>query len=156
MIPYGYEIIEYSNEGSEAQSTEYVPILKSDEFENLKELYKIEQPNSVANVDSTLYRRFCEVLDAELEKRIQPGDIVAHPFGVAHAYLGAKFPEARHVEIGIGYTQCAFPLRISPTPLAWRLQCEHQGGTALCMGSAGGGLQPWGFRCVMILRWGWC
>ena len=124
MIPYGYEIIEYSNEGSEAQSTEYVPILKSDEFENLKELYKIEQPNSVANVDSTLYRRFCEVLDAELEKRIQPGDIVAHPFGVAHAYLGAKFPEARHVEIGIGYTQCAFPLRIYETYQWW---AWHQG-----------------------------
>jgi len=124
MLPFGYEVIEYSNEGSESEATEHVQILDSATFNELKDLYKIEQPFEAASTDSTLYREFAKKLDIELGKRIAPGDIVCHPFGIAHSYLGAMFPEAKHVEIGIGYTQCAFDLRIYETYQWWSW---HQG-----------------------------
>lgn len=124
MLPFGYEVIEYSNEGSETQATEHVTILTTDEFKELKELYKIEQPNQAASTDSTIYRRFCEVLNQELAKRVEPGDIICHPFGIAHSYLGEMFPNNRHVEIGIGYTQCHFDFRIYETYQWW---AWHQG-----------------------------
>jgi glycosyltransferase involved in cell wall biosynthesis len=124
MIPFGHEVIEYSNEGSEAESSEHVVILEKERFRELKALYKQEQPNEAASVDSTIYREFTTKLKAELMKRVRPGDIICHPFGICHADLGALFPQARHVEIGIGYTQCSFPLRIYETYTWW---AWHQG-----------------------------
>lgn len=124
MLPYGYEVVEYSNEGSETQASEHVVILESDRFNDLKTLYEEEQPCQVASTDSTLYREFSARLKEELAKRVKPGDIVCHPFGIAHADLGELFPQAHHVEIGIGYTQCAFPLRVYETYQWWSW---HQG-----------------------------
>lgn len=124
MRPFGHEVIEYANEGSMAESTEQVVILQADEFRELKALYRQEQPHEAASVDSTLYRRFCAILDRELVRRVRPGDIVCHPFGIAHAYLGQLLPQARHVEIGIGYNECAFPFRIYETYQWW---AWHQG-----------------------------
>ena len=132
MMPFDYEVIEYANEGSESEASEHVVILKSEEFRELKELYKTEQPHSVANTDSTIYRRFCEVLNEELGRRVRPGDIICHPFGIAHAYLGSLYPNCHHVEIGIGYTQCAFPLRVYETYhwLSWHHGKEQTEGNA--------------------------
>lgn len=124
MLPFGHEVIEYSNEGSTALATEQVVILGAEEFRELKDLYRQEQPYQAASIDSMLYRRFCAILDRELVRRVRPGDIVCHPFGIAHAYLGRLLPQARHVEIGIGYNDCAFPLRIYETYQWW---AWHQG-----------------------------
>lgn len=115
LIPHGHEVIEYSNEGSTAESTEYVPILSETEFLELKELYKREQPHEVASIDCTLYRKFYEKLVPELSKRVQKGDIIAHIFGIAYQQLVQLFPEAHHVEVGIGYEQAWSPLRIYET-----------------------------------------
>lgn len=130
MLPFGHEVIEYSNEGSEAQATEHVTILGSEKFRELKALYKQEQPNEAASTDSTIYREFDSILRRELALRIQPGDIVCHPFGIAHADLVHAFPSARHVEIGIGYTQCAMPLRVYETYqwMSWHQGKEQTGG----------------------------
>lgn len=132
MLPYGHEVIEYSNEGSEAEASKHITILDSDEFRTLKELYKVEQPHEAASTDSTIYRRFCEVLDRELANNVRDGDIICHPFGIAHSYLGQKFPNAVHLEIGIGYTQCAFPFRVYETYhwLSWHHGKEQTDGNA--------------------------
>jgi glycosyltransferase involved in cell wall biosynthesis len=124
MLPFGHEVIEYSNEGSESEASEHVVILEKERFRELKKLYKQEQPNEAASTDSTIYKEFSEILNRELLGRVRPGDIICHPFGIAHSYLGELLPQARHVEIGIGYTQCAFPLRIYETYTWW---AWHQG-----------------------------
>lgn len=124
MLPFGYEIIEYSNEGSEAQSSEHVCILETEEFERLKALYKQEQPNEAASTDSTLYKRFRQVLDRELLKRVEPGDIICHPFGIAHSYLKNDIPYAKHIEIGIGYVEAFADFRVYETYQWW---AWHQG-----------------------------
>ena len=115
LLPHGHEIIEYSNEGTIAESSEYVPILDDKEFWELKDLYKREQPNEVASIDCTLYRKFCEKLIPELSKRVKKGDIIAHIFGIAYQQLGQLFPEAHHWECGIGYEQAWSSLRTYET-----------------------------------------
>jgi hypothetical protein len=44
MKPHGYDIIEYSNEGSTSVATEKAPILTTAEFTRLKALYAREAP----------------------------------------------------------------------------------------------------------------
>ena len=85
-----------------------------------------------ATIDSDIYRVFAAKLKVELLKRVRPGDIVCHPFGHTHADLGVMFPAAYHVEIGIGYPHCHFPLRIYETYQwwAWHQGKEQQPGTA--------------------------
>lgn len=124
MLPFGYEVIEYSNEGSESEASEHVVILTREEFEPLQAKMTAAPPHGEATMDSDIYRAFCEKLNPELLKRVQPGDIVCHPFGHTHAYLGELLPYARHVEIGIGYPHCHFDLRIYETYQWW---AWHQG-----------------------------
>ena len=132
MLPFGYEVIEYSNEGSTTEASEHVTILTAEEFEPLKEKMNFSPPHGEASMGSDIYKAFCAKLDEELAKRIQPGDIVCHPFGHAHGYLGAKFPEAFHVEIGIGYPTCHFDLRVYETYQwwAWHQGKEQKAGTS--------------------------
>ena len=132
MIPYGYEVIEYSNEGAESEATEHVVILTKDEFEPLKEKMNYSPPHGEASMDSDIYRAFCAKLNQELAKRVQPGDIVCHPFGHAHGYLDQLLPYAKHVEIGIGYPTCHFPLRVYETYTwwAWHQGKDQQAGNA--------------------------
>lgn len=130
MLPFGWDVIEYANEGSEADATEHVTILDTQRFWELKKLYKKEQPNEAASTDSTLYREFSSRLVKELALRIRDGDIVCHPFGICHSDLVSRFPNAHHVEIGIGYTQCAMPLRVYETYqwMSWHQGKEQTGG----------------------------
>lgn len=130
MLPFGWDVIEYANEGSEADATEHVTILDTQRFWELKKLYKKEQPNEAASTDSTLYREFASRLVKELALRVNDGDIVCHPFGICHADLVGRFPNAHHVEIGIGYTQCAMPLRVYETYqwMSWHQGKEQTGG----------------------------
>lgn len=124
MMPFGYEVIEYSNEGSESEASEHVVILESAQFHDLKSKLKAYPPHGEANIDSDIYRAFDAKLKAELKSRVKKGDIICHPFGHTHADLGEMFPEAHHVEIGIGYPTCHFPLRVYETYQWWSW---HQG-----------------------------
>jgi glycosyltransferase involved in cell wall biosynthesis/uncharacterized UPF0146 family protein len=104
MQAYGYDVIEYSNEGSEAGATEHVPILTRQEF---KKFYgdrkKTDFHGDDATVGSEGHQAFEERLIVEMRKRLEPGDIICHPFGHAHQILMEKFPTHHHVETGIGY-----------------------------------------------------
>lgn len=104
MQMYGYEVIEYSNEGSESSADEKVIMLTESEFE---ELYGKRKHSDFFGDDATIgsegHKKFEERLINEMRLRIQPGDIVCHPFGHAHQILMNYFPGNRHVETGIGY-----------------------------------------------------
>lgn len=104
MRPFGYEVIEYSNEGSESDADEKVVILSHSEYESL---YGRRGHTDFYGNDATIgsdgHRLFEAKLIMEMRKRIRPGDIVCHPFGHAHQKLLEEFPNNRHVETGIGY-----------------------------------------------------
>lgn len=104
MQPYGYEVIEYSNEGSESTADEKVSILSGKEYESL---YGSRQSKDFfgdhAMIGSDGHRLFEGKLISEMYSRVQPGDIICHPFGHAHQALMSIFPNNRHVETGIGY-----------------------------------------------------
>jgi len=52
---------------------------------------------------SPQWRIFDERVSKELKLRVKKGDIICHPFGPSHTRLLYEFPQAYHVETGIGY-----------------------------------------------------
>ena len=104
MVAKGYEVIEYSNAGSESQASEHVEILDNDEFNRL---YGNREETSfygdVARVGSEGHTLFETKLIPRLQSRLKPRDIICHPFGHAHSRLLDIFPNNHHVETGIGY-----------------------------------------------------
>ena len=104
MCSRGYEVIEYSNEGSESLASKHVDILSDNEFSQLYGKRKnTDFHGDVAVVGSDGHRLFEAKLIPALREHLQKGDIICHPFGHAHASLLDIFSEHRHVETGIGY-----------------------------------------------------
>jgi len=104
MQKYGYEIIEYSNEGSTSTANEQVNILSTYEFNSL---FGNISPDAFhgdnANVGNPAHDLFENKLIVELSNRLNKGDIICHPFSYAHQILLERFPNNKHVETGIGY-----------------------------------------------------
>ncbi len=121
---YGYEVIEYSNEGSESGAAQHIPILNAAEFKELKEKYASESPNHPANTDTSLYHLFTSRMVAEVKATAHPGDIIAHPFGFASYALRDALPNCFHVETGIGYNDAWAQFRIYESYAWWHY---HQG-----------------------------
>jgi glycosyltransferase involved in cell wall biosynthesis len=104
MQAYGYEVIEYSNAGSESGADEQVEILSQKEFDGLYgERKDTDFHGNDATIGSDGHRLFEAKLIPEIKKRIKPRDIICHPFGHAHQTLMDLFPDNQHVETGIGY-----------------------------------------------------
>lgn len=100
----GYEIIEYSNEGSESTANEHVAILSKSVYDSFFDgRKKTDFYGDNASVGSPAHTLFEAILIRELKKRVQPKDIICHPFGHAHETLLSEFPNNQHVETGIGY-----------------------------------------------------
>jgi len=104
MRPFGYHLIEYANEGSESEAAEKVSLLNAKEF---AEFYGARQDTEFvgdrALVGSPGHKLFETRLIEEMHKRVQPRDIICHPFGDAHEKVMEEFPDNFHVETGIGY-----------------------------------------------------
>lgn len=104
MQAQGYEVIEYSNEGSEGKANEHVLMLSKEEFETFYgSRKKTDFHGDDATVGSPGHQSFEERLIVEMRKRLKEEDIICHPFGHAHQILMSKFPNHHHVETGIGY-----------------------------------------------------
>lgn len=103
MKQYGYEVIEYSNEGSESISDEHVQILNHDEFNSFYGPDNISSFEPLAITGGPGHICFNERLIEQISNRIEPNDIICHTFGVAHENLKNIFPNNFHVETGIGY-----------------------------------------------------
>jgi len=101
---YGYPVVEYANEGSESEAQEKFVMLTKAELEEMvarkseKDFY-----GDSANLGSPQHGEFERRLIAAMKARVQPKDIICHPFGHAHSILLDVFPNHIHVETGIGY-----------------------------------------------------
>ena len=103
MKQYGYEVIEYSNEGSESMADEHVQILNHDEFNSFYGADNRSSFEPLAITGTPGHICFHERLIEQISNRIEPNDIICHTFGVAHENLKNIFPNNFHVETGIGY-----------------------------------------------------
>jgi hypothetical protein len=105
MQMYGYKIIEYSNEGSESTADEKVVMLTDEEY---RKCFGERNPTTFYGDDATIgsvpHQSFESKLIPALRERINPQDIICHPFGHAHSILMSEFPNHQHVETGIGYS----------------------------------------------------
>jgi 2-polyprenyl-3-methyl-5-hydroxy-6-metoxy-1,4-benzoquinol methylase len=103
MQRQGYTVIEYSNAGSESSADEHVTMLGAAEFDALFQRSATDFHGNDATVGSPAHQLFEQRLIPALRERLQPEDIICHPFGHAHQQLMAEFPNHQHVETGIGY-----------------------------------------------------
>jgi glycosyltransferase involved in cell wall biosynthesis len=103
MQAQGYTVIEYSNAGSEGGADEHVEMLSAEEFANLYNRSATDFHGNDATVGSEGHTLFDKRLIPALRERLQPQDIICHPFGHAHQQLMVEFPNHQHVETGIGY-----------------------------------------------------
>lgn len=102
MQPFGYRVVEYSNEGSTSVADEHVLMLNATEY---KQHYQpeVKSPGNQAQVGAAGWNLFNVRLVEALRHRAKRGDIVCHIFGRAHAGIVQQFPGLVHVETGIGY-----------------------------------------------------
>lgn len=104
MQHYGWEVVEYSNEGSESTADEHVIMLTEEEYDGL---YGNRKADAFYGDDATLgsagHSLFEQKLIPALANRLEKEDIICHPFGHAHQKLMEAFPNHHHVETGIGY-----------------------------------------------------
>jgi len=103
MQGQGYEVIEYSNAGSESSADEHVTMLNATEFDALFQRSATDFHGNDATLGSKAHQLFEQRLIPALRERLQPQDIICHPFGHAHQQLMVEFPNHQHVETGIGY-----------------------------------------------------
>lgn len=103
MQAQGYEVIEYSNADSEGGANEHVEMLSEDEFNTLFKRSDTDFHGNDATLGSDAHKLFDQRLVHALRERLQPEDIICHPFGHAHQQLMTEFPSHQHVETGIGY-----------------------------------------------------
>lgn len=118
---YGYDVIEYANEGSESEAVEKVPMLTRGQYKELiGDRDKRNFHGDLATVGSPHHKAFEDKLVPEIKKRVKPKDIICHPFGHAHSRLLHDLPQNIHVETGIGYpTLVKGTMRIFES-YAWR------------------------------------
>lgn len=109
----GYDVIEYANEGSESEAATKVQILSKPEFDEF-----IGNPGShefVGNNADTglpIFAKFHSILIEKMRPLVKKFDIICHPFGHTHQELQNIFPDAFHVESGIGYPTTWAPYRV--------------------------------------------
>lgn len=100
----GYKVIEYSNAGSESEAAEKVVMLSEKEYESLYSSRKdTDFYGNDAVIGSPGHTLFESRLIPALKERLQPKDVICHPFGHVHQRLMSDFPNHQHVETGIGY-----------------------------------------------------
>jgi glycosyltransferase involved in cell wall biosynthesis len=100
----GYEVVHYGIAGAESRAKEQVDVLSYEEWRALGgQEPGTEQLGQLARLDSPLYQVFNQRLAPLLRERLAPTDIIALPYGAAHASAVSQFPDVLAVETGIGY-----------------------------------------------------
>ena len=101
---YGYKVVEYANEGSESEAVEKVVMLAQEELATMTGARdKTAFHGDLAAVGTPHHTAFDTRLLEAMRARVQPRDIICHPFGHAHENVVREFPNNVHVETGIGY-----------------------------------------------------
>jgi glycosyltransferase involved in cell wall biosynthesis len=138
MRSRGHEIIFYGHEASAVDCDEMVPVTDDSVLDRAYGGYDWRTNQFRHNIGDPAYQEFNRRLEPALLARLQPGDFVACPFGVAHQgpALAAEAQGARVVEHGIGYTSGHFA--------RWRAYESHAVRTV----SEGAGAQNWYSRVI--------
>jgi glycosyltransferase involved in cell wall biosynthesis len=107
--------------GAPVHAREAIPVQVRTEAQLRKRFGKRPEHDYAKNcADQDSIRDFELALIPKLRKRVEVGDFILHPFGSIHSNLVAAFPEAIHVESGIGYMSGPFgAYRVFETE-AWR------------------------------------
>ncbi|NDD53463.1 glycosyltransferase [bacterium] len=103
---YGYKVVEYANEGSESVAEEKVAMLGAEELAQMTNAAQRTKQNfhgDLAAVGTPWHQEFENRLIPAMKARVQPRDLICHPFGHAHSRLLSDFPQNIHIETGIGY-----------------------------------------------------
>lgn len=101
MQAQGYKVIEYSNGKSISGADEQVQIYTEEEVAEYTKT--VDNFMKLATMGTPMWQNFQDRLVPEVGKRIKKYDIICHPFGPSHSILVSRFPEAYHIETGIGY-----------------------------------------------------
>jgi hypothetical protein len=110
--PFGWHVVEYSNEGSASQAREHVVILTKDRLQALSKRKSRDEPLDADVGNKELQEEFQGILVEKIRIRARPGDIVCHAWGPNMGVFEA-LPKCHHVELNVGYTASpGLPFRI--------------------------------------------
>lgn len=120
MRMYGYDVIEYANAGSESEASEKVVMLNEAEIDAYLKQKNTDFHGNLAATGTPHHSLFEERLRLAIASRVQPGDLICHPFGHSHSVLLNDLKSHIHIETGIGYpTLMSGTMRIFES-YAWR------------------------------------
>lgn len=129
MIPLGWRVVEYSNEGSESGASKHVQILTRDELKNLSARKSNTEQYGDDVHNKTLVNLFKDRTYRALQVNVVKHDIVCHVFGPHHDLVGAA-KNAFHLESGIGYSRhdgMQFRIFESAYWMGWHSGRNHKG-----------------------------
>ena len=110
--PFGWDVIEYSNEGSASKAREHVVILTKERLRALSRRPSREAPLDADVNNPELRQEFQRVLMEKIRSRAKPGDIVCHVWGPNWEVYNL-LPGCRHIELSVGYTASpGLPFRV--------------------------------------------
>lgn len=110
--PFGWDVIEYSNEGSASNAREHVVILTQERLRALSQRNSREQPLDADVNNQDLQQEFQRILLERIESRTKPGDIVCHVWG-PNMEVYDRLKNCHHLEFSVGYTASpGLPFRV--------------------------------------------
>jgi Glycosyl transferases group 1 len=101
--PFGWHVVEYSNEGSVSGAHEHITILTTERLKALSKRTSRDQSPDLDVGNKELADEFHRTLLERIKARAQPGDIVCHVWGPNMDVYNA-LPNCHHVESAVGYT----------------------------------------------------
>jgi glycosyltransferase involved in cell wall biosynthesis len=110
--PFGWDVIEYSNEGSISKAREHIVILTKDRLRALSRRKSHKEPLDADVDNADLKREFQQILLDKIRFRAKPGDIVCHVWG-PNVEVYNLLRDCYHIELFVGYTASpGLPFRI--------------------------------------------
>jgi glycosyltransferase involved in cell wall biosynthesis len=110
--PFGWDVIEYSNQGSDSKAREHVVILAKDRLRALSQRRSREEPHDADVNNADLKEEFQRVLLDKIRSHAKPGDIVCHVWG-PNMEVYDLLRDCHHIELSVGYTASpGLPFRV--------------------------------------------
>jgi len=110
--PFGWRVVEYSNEGSASKAFEHVVILTKDQLQALSQRKSRDEPLDADVANMELQRQFQRLLVEKIRSRAKPGDIVCHISG-PNMEVYDLLRDCCHIELSVGYTASpGLPFRV--------------------------------------------
>jgi len=103
LRPFGWRVIEYSNEGSTSEADEHVVILRDHERKRLSNRGSSQDATDCDNSNVALVTEFRTRVVRQALLRARPRDIFCHTYG-AVAELTHALASCAHVESHVGYS----------------------------------------------------